>query len=125
VAEGAGARSVDEVLLQPGAAKWIGLPQTWLTYAAAGALSRVAPPPSLEEMTPLIAPRPLLLIYAAGSHQAGEAQLNPIYFEAAGEPKELWVIPDAGHTEGLAAHPDEYEARVIGFFDRALLGRAE
>jgi fermentation-respiration switch protein FrsA (DUF1100 family) len=125
VAEGAGARSVDEILLQPGAAKWISLPQTWLTYAAAGALSRVAPPPSLKEMTPLIAPRPLLLIYAAGGQQAGEAQLNPVYFEAAKEPKELWAIPDAGHTEGLATHPVEYETRVIALFDRALLGRTE
>jgi fermentation-respiration switch protein FrsA (DUF1100 family) len=125
VAEGAGARSVDEVLLQPGVAKWVSLPQTWLTYAATGALSRVAPPMSLKDLTPLIAPRPLLLIYASGSHQAGESQLNPIYFEAAGGPKELWAIPDAGHTEGLAAHPDDYEARVIGFFDRALLERTE
>ena len=28
----------------------------------------------------------------------------------------------ATHTGGLAARPAEYEQRVIGFFDRALLG---
>jgi uncharacterized protein len=125
VAEGVGARSLDEVLLQPGISKWINLPQTWLTYATAGVLSRVSPPPSLKDLTPLIAPRPLLLIYATGSDQAGEARLSPIYYEAAGEPKEIWAIPDAGHTEGLVTHPKEYEARVIRFFDGALLGRTE
>jgi pimeloyl-ACP methyl ester carboxylesterase len=124
VAEGAGARSLDEVLLQPGVAKWIALPQTWLAYTTAGFLSRAAPPPSLKELVPLIAPRPLLLIYAAGSEQAGEARLNPIYYEAAREPKEICAIPDTGHTEGIIAHPTDYEVRVIAFLDRALLLRA-
>jgi fermentation-respiration switch protein FrsA (DUF1100 family) len=124
-AEGAGARNLDDVLLQSGVGKWVGLPQTWLTYTLAGVRSRVAPPPSLKELVPRIAPRPLLVMYASGSQQAGEAQLNAIYYAAAGEPKEVWAIPDAGHTKGLATHPSAYESRVIGFFDRALVGRAE
>ena len=33
-----------------------------------------------------------------------------------------WLIPEAGHVGGLEARPDEYERRVSGFFDRALLG---
>jgi fermentation-respiration switch protein FrsA (DUF1100 family) len=43
------------------------------------------------------------------------------YHEAAGQPKQLWSIPDAGHMEGIKAHPKEYERRVVAFFDRALL----
>ena len=37
--------------------------------------------------------------------------------------EELWRIPKAGHTGGFVAQPAEYERRVVGFFDRALLGR--
>jgi hypothetical protein len=29
-------------------------------------------------------------------------------------------MPDAIHMAGLQADPDEYERRVVGFFDRAL-----
>ena len=35
--------------------------------------------------------------------------------------KEIWEITDAGHTDGLSAHPEEYERRVIAFFNAALL----
>jgi hypothetical protein len=45
-----------------------------------------------------------------------------VYFDAARPPKQLWEVPGAGHTEGLAAQPAAYEQRVIGFFDDALLG---
>jgi hypothetical protein len=30
-------------------------------------------------------------------------------------------VPGAGHTGALATRPREYERRVIGFLDRALL----
>ena len=33
---------------------------------------------------------------------------------------ELYEIPEAGHTSGLAARPEEYEARVTSFLERAL-----
>jgi uncharacterized protein len=125
VAEGAGSRSLAEVLLTPGIGKWVALPQTWLGYTLTAAISGVAPAPPLDELVARITPRPLLLIYASGSDQTGESQLNPIYFDAAGDPKELWAIPDAGHTQGFATHPAEYEARVIEFFDRALLPAGE
>jgi hypothetical protein len=32
-------------------------------------------------------------------------------------------VPGAGHTGGIEARPAEYERRVVGFFDDALLGR--
>lgn len=121
VAEGAGARTLDEALLAPGIDKWVDLPRSWLSYTLTRLVSGDRPPPSLEELTPRIAPRPLLIIYSSASDQAAEAQLSPIYFDAAHEPKEIWPITDAGHTQGFATHPDEYEARVIRFFDAALL----
>ena len=67
---------------------------------------------------PGIAPRPLLLIAAPNSPHGEE--LNRGYYRAAREPKTLWEIPESKHTGGLTARPEEYERRVIGFFDRAL-----
>jgi fermentation-respiration switch protein FrsA (DUF1100 family) len=120
VSEGAGARSVREHLLR-GPRGWLSLPQVAVQTAVVAVMSGTAPPPSLADLAPRIAPRPLLLIYA-GRGGGGE-ELNPDYYEAASDPKTLWKIPEAGHVGGLQARPREYEQRVIRFFDQALLGR--
>ena len=75
-------------------------------------------PPDLVDLIGRIAPRPVLLIYAADG-QGGE-ELNEEYFEAAGEPKEYGRPRRAG-AGGQAAAPEEFERRVVGFFDAALL----
>jgi fermentation-respiration switch protein FrsA (DUF1100 family) len=41
-------------------------------------------------------------------------------FAAANGPKELWVVPGAGHDDFHATHPAEYEARVRDFLTRYL-----
>ena len=33
-----------------------------------------------------------------------------------------WELPDGKHTGALDEEPEEYERRVIGFFDRRLIG---
>jgi hypothetical protein len=38
------------------------------------------------------------------------------------EPKEIWKVPGSRHTGGVDPAPAEYERRVAGFFDDALLG---
>jgi pimeloyl-ACP methyl ester carboxylesterase len=35
---------------------------------------------------------------------------------------ETWTVPDAGHTEGLATAPEQWEERVVAFLDEALGG---
>ena len=77
------------------------------------------PPPSLTSLIDEVAPRPLLLIRGLDG-QAQEA-LNSVLYDEAGPPKALWEVPDAGHTAALSAQPAQYERRVVGFFDRALL----
>jgi hypothetical protein len=119
VSEGAGARSVREDLIR-GPRGWLEIPQAAMQTAALAVLSGTAPPPSLEDLVRLIAPRPLFLIYA-GHSGAGE-ELNVDYYRAASAPKTLWKIPEAGHVGGFEARPRQYEERVTGFFDRALLG---
>jgi pimeloyl-ACP methyl ester carboxylesterase len=74
--------------------------------------------PSLIDLMPRIAPRPVLLISAGGDPE--ETPTNRAYLEAAGPSAELYSIPEAGHTSGLAARPREYEARVTAFLERAL-----
>ena len=81
--------------------------------------SNQLPPPDLADLIGEIAPRPVLLIQAQQA-QGGE-ELNPVYFAAAGDPKALWLVPDSTHVGGLEAQPVEYEQRLIGFLDRALL----
>ena len=34
-------------------------------------------------------------------------------------------MPDAEHMNGAQAHPEEYERRIVAFFDRALLEGAD
>jgi hypothetical protein len=119
VSEGAGERSVRESLIR-GARGWFMLPADAVQTAAVAVLSDTVPPPSIRDVVARIAPRPTLFVYAADG--AGGEDLTPSYYRAAKQPKAIWRIPDGGHTGGLAARPAEYERRVVGFFDHALLG---
>ena len=119
VSEGAGTRSIREHVHTSGAAKWLLLPQWSVITAATAVFSNHAPPPDLKELVGQIAPRPVFFIYT--SHGQGGETLNPTFYAAARDPKALWEIPEAGHTGGIEARPEQYERRVIDFFDRALL----
>ena len=120
VSEGAGVRSAREHLLR-GARGSFSLPAAAVQTAAVAVLSGTMPPPSLADLVPRIAPRPLLLIYA-GNGGGGE-ELNPNYYRAASAPKTIWMVAEAEHVGGFQARPREYEQRVTRFFDRALLDR--
>ena len=66
-----------------------------------------------------IAPRPLLIV-----HCMGDRVVLPVNsernFKAAGEPKTIWRIPTGGHIAGHSVARQEYELRVIEFFDQSL-----
>ena len=67
-----------------------------------------------------ISPRPILLMHSisdiAISPESGE-QL----FAAASEPKELWQVDGVEHAKFDTQLAEEFENRVVGFFDRYLL----
>ena len=120
VSEGAGQRSLAEHLDNPD----VGTVQRWFTgmlaqTAAVAVLSNSTPPNGLADLVPRIAPRPVLLIEAR--HGNPDEVLNEVYDRAAGDASELWKVAKGGHTGALAAAPAEYERRVVGFFDQALL----
>jgi fermentation-respiration switch protein FrsA (DUF1100 family) len=70
-----------------------------------------------------IAPRPLLII-----HCMDDTVVPPVdserNFNAAGEPKSIWRISAGGHARGHAVARQEYERRVIEFFDQGLAAEA-
>jgi dipeptidyl aminopeptidase/acylaminoacyl peptidase len=68
---------------------------------------------------PSIAPRPVFIIHGTDDDLIPAEQGFRLY-EAAGEPKELWMVDGISHRSALGIFPDEYEKRVIGFFDNAL-----
>ena len=69
---------------------------------------------------PKIAPRPCSSSTASTASPTREPA-NRAFYAAAREPKEIWEVPDGRHIGGVDAQPQEYERRVVGFFDRALL----
>jgi hypothetical protein len=122
VSEGAGTRwlaeEIDEFDTIPGWSKWLSLPVYAVKTASVTVFSNTAPPPRLTDLVPRIR-QPLFLIWAP--HGGNAETMNPTYYRLASGPKTIWSIPDARHTRGIDAHPAEYERRVVGFFDRALL----
>ena len=118
VSEGAGIRSVREAVDLPGLDSWIVTGVIGLTTAATAAFTSDLPPRGLKDLSAEIT-IPVFFIHATPG-QGGE-NLTPTYYEAASQPKQLWAA-DGGHTGAIDAEPQEYERRVVGFFDDALLG---
>ena len=119
VAEGAGFRSVRE-FRHLGPSRWFTYPLVSVATASTAVFAGQPPPPDLLDLMGRIGPRPVLLIQAETG--LGGEELNPVYAAAAGPTAEAWRVPGSTHVGGLHARPQEYERRVVGFFDRALLG---
>ncbi|MEK7857536.1 MAG: alpha/beta hydrolase [Elusimicrobiota bacterium] len=80
--------------------------------------------PELEGFAPLesapkISPRPLLVIGGEGDRLMTPGDVGAI-FSAALEPKQLWMVPEAGHTMCRMTAGAEYDERLIEFFSRSL-----
>jgi dipeptidyl aminopeptidase/acylaminoacyl peptidase len=66
-----------------------------------------------------ITPRALLIIHGGLDPYVSLAEIEELYAKA-GEPKDLWVVPKAGHRQVDRQRPDEYRARLLAFFDKWL-----
>lgn len=64
----------------------------------------------------MLNPRPVLLIYGEAEAESGKAQ-----FEVASYPKELWIVPDGTHGRNHVVAAEEYEQRLLDFFNQSLL----
>jgi hypothetical protein len=79
------------------------------------------PPPSLKGEVPKIAPGAVFFVYGEKGQGGTETKPNRGFYDAAREPKQIWEVPNGQHIAGITTEPEEYERRVIGFFDDALL----
>jgi hypothetical protein len=116
VAEGAGWPTFEDWLIAPGSFGLVEVPGMWVMYKSVELVTSVWSPMPLRQAASRIAPTPLLLI-AAGEDRV----FNQGYFDAASEPKIFWDRNEPGHIDALFTHPEEYEQRVVGFLDQALL----
>lgn len=69
---------------------------------------------------PAISPRPVFLIF--GEHEIEFAR-GVRQFQAARQPKMLWIVPGGAHGTNHLAAPEAYRQRVLYFFDGVLLGK--
>ena len=67
-----------------------------------------------------VAPRALFIIQGALDPFVTVEEARELYV-AAGEPKDIWNVPEAGHREADRHHPEEYRHRVLAFFDQWLV----
>lgn len=70
---------------------------------------------------PLISPRPVFLMQG-GADTVISPSSGQILYDAANEPKELWFEAELGHTAFDKERAEEYETRVLEFFNQYLLG---
>ena len=90
----------------------------WVQYTAAGLLSGAPRPMSIPDAIRAAAPRPALII--AGGAVADEPVAARWFQAASPATVQVWVVPHAGHTQGLATAPRAWEAHVISFLNAAL-----
>jgi uncharacterized protein len=116
VSEGAGTRSWAEEQ-ETSEGNLLGAPTFIAKTAALAVFSDTAPPPSMLDVIPEVAPTPLFLI---SSREAKNEELAPLYEEIAPPGTESWSVPGDHHIGGIEVAPQAYERRVIGFLERSL-----
>jgi len=120
VADGASQRSLADYLTIPeNRSLW----HSWTTrvlYASVRLFSGQTPPERtlLSSITDAKGTR--FLFIAAGNVEK-ESTFGGLYAAATSDRSTLWVVPGAGHTQGLSVETEEYVSRVVGFFDETLL----
>lgn len=77
----------------------------------------------MSEVSPLfhiggIAPRPVLIIQGM-QDKTTPPEEGRLLYQAAGEPKGVWLVPEAEHVGSFYQLPSEYLTRMTDFFDHA------
>jgi hypothetical protein len=117
VSEGASARSVRDVVANPGNG-WLAVVSNGVTTLTTGLFADDLPRRTLESLVPEISGA-VFFVYGENG-QAAEQPANEAFHAVARGPKEIWEVPGSGHVGGIEAQPREYERRIVAFFDRHL-----
>ncbi|MDD5491779.1 MAG: alpha/beta fold hydrolase [bacterium] len=91
-------------------------PAIWFAEFRAGFSAKKA---DATKYIGMIAPRAVFIIGGANDVRIPPMNQDDL-FKAAGEPKQLWIAPEADHLEARGLWPREYEEKVIAFFDKYL-----
>lgn len=118
VADGPGATAFEDWPPPRTFSEWLYMPLDYVFYQVMPLYTSVNDPISVKQALGQISPRPLLLISADFDIEKYRMEY---FINAAQEPKSLWVIQGTNHIEGINKYSDEYEERVVTFFDEALL----
>ncbi|MDD5703234.1 MAG: alpha/beta fold hydrolase [Dehalococcoidales bacterium] len=121
VAEGAFARTdADKIWLQTvyGFKGRVQVWLEWIQYSLADILTEAEKPVPLADAARIADPRPILLVTAGKV----EDELHAAQYIQQHSPNNvvIWTVPEAGHTQGLATKPVEWESTVISFLENAL-----
>ena len=88
----------------------------WLAESKAGIKSEDVAPQLIAFK---VSPTTLLEMHGMAEETISPDDSEAI-FKAALQPKWLWLLPGAGHGEGIKASPEAYADRIVAFFDEHL-----
>jgi pimeloyl-ACP methyl ester carboxylesterase len=94
-------------------------PMNWMFFRFSNLFSGFYDERPVRELVAEIAPRPLYLV--AAGNDPYEPGLAERYAADAGPGASFWVVDGVGHCGAHNAYPEEYESRLLDFFDAALL----
>jgi len=120
VADGASQRSLADYLTIPeNRSLW----RSWTTrvmYASVCLFSGQTPP-ERTLLSSITDAKDTRFLFIAAENVEKEPQFGALYHDAVPERSALWIVPNAGHTQGLFVAREAYVSRVIAFFDESLL----
>jgi pimeloyl-ACP methyl ester carboxylesterase len=122
VADGAGSTRTSDALdpaLPSIGPPFITAPMNWMHTLFVALFGGEGLPTPMKEVVTQLDSRPVLFI--AGALDPIETDLARRYARLAGPEAEAWIIPDAGHLAGIWVEPEAYPARILAFFQEALL----
>jgi dienelactone hydrolase len=118
VSEGGSGRSVRDIWVNPDR-HWPELIGNGVATAATALFTDNLPPRALGNLASELQAASFFVYGENG--QPVEKPANDAFYADAPEPKEIWEVAGSGHMKGIEAQPQEYERRLVAFFDRHLL----
>jgi len=91
----------------------------WMDFKGMQLWTGAHEPAGIVEVISDISPRPLFLVATGGLGN----RLIHHYYNLAKEPKTLWEIPEASHGSSLSVRPQEYEEKMVAFYENSLLNK--
>ena len=99
---------------------------TWLEYAGYTA-ARIESGDDLTTLSPAGAMaklngRPVFITHGTADQRLSVTYANELAADirAAGGTVDPWIVPGSGHIDAIVGHTDEYEQRLVAFFDSTI-----